>query len=378
MKILLASHAAWRGTGYGAPVIPLIKEWRKQGHDAAVFAVEERGPGVMEYRGIQHYLPANLPYGEDVIQACADDFKADVIVSFFDAWVLRGSYAHPKRRWIAWTPVDQTPTVPGLVEKLGKAERVLSFSEWGANVLNAEAPELKASAMPIGIDLEMYTPLPENQRAAVIELPEGAFVVGLVGTNLPHDRKALAEQIAAFCAFAAIRPNAYLLLWTTPTGGLDLQHYLQQFGAEGKRVLVQAQWNVLYDSPNARKQDLRELYGRADVLLHASAAEGFGLSILEAMACGTPVIGAFNTSMPELIPQRCGWLATIMTGQLSPRGGWWNRPTVDGLLGTLERACSDIKSIGLKRPYAESCVGWAKAFAWDLIGERWEEVFKDL
>ena len=31
MRILLISQAAWRGTGYGAPVGPLVREWRAGG-----------------------------------------------------------------------------------------------------------------------------------------------------------------------------------------------------------------------------------------------------------------------------------------------------------------------------------------------------------
>jgi alpha-1,3-rhamnosyl/mannosyltransferase len=46
--------------------------------------------------------------------------------------------------------------------------------------------------------------------------------------------------------------------------------------------------------------DLVELYRGADCLFFPSLYEGFGFPVLEAMACGTPVLCANNTSLPEL------------------------------------------------------------------------------
>jgi glycosyltransferase involved in cell wall biosynthesis len=41
-------------------------------------------------------------------------------------------------------------------------------------------------------------------------------------------------------------------------------------------------------------------YGGAEVFLFSSLAEGFGLPVLEAMACGTPVICSDTTALPEI------------------------------------------------------------------------------
>lgn len=48
------------------------------------------------------------------------------------------------------------------------------------------------------------------------------------------------------------------------------------------------------------KADLIEIYNAADCLMAPSLYEGFGLTILESMACGTPVITANVTAMPEV------------------------------------------------------------------------------
>ena len=48
-------------------------------------------------------------------------------------------------------------------------------------------------------------------------------------------------------------------------------------------------------------QDLVELYGASDVMVSPSSFEGFGLTFVEAMACGCPVVGVAATSVPEVV-----------------------------------------------------------------------------
>lgn len=43
------------------------------------------------------------------------------------------------------------------------------------------------------------------------------------------------------------------------------------------------------------------LYAAADCLLHPSYCEGFGLPLLEAMACGCPVVASDHSAMPEVM-----------------------------------------------------------------------------
>jgi glycosyltransferase involved in cell wall biosynthesis len=49
------------------------------------------------------------------------------------------------------------------------------------------------------------------------------------------------------------------------------------------------------------KSTLVEIYNAADILLAPSLHEGFGITLLEAMACGTPVITSKVSAMPEVV-----------------------------------------------------------------------------
>jgi len=46
---------------------------------------------------------------------------------------------------------------------------------------------------------------------------------------------------------------------------------------------------------------LAKYYNAADIFVFPSLYEGFGLPIIEAMACGCPVVASFTTSIPEVL-----------------------------------------------------------------------------
>ena len=82
---------------------------------------------------------------------------------------------------------------------------------------------------------------------------------------------------------------------------------------------------------------LVELYQRASTFLDTSLYEGFGYQVLEAMACGTPVVASSTTSIPELVGD---------AGVLCPPGD------ADAFAAGILRAlaeCAELRRRGLER-----------------------------
>ena len=71
----------------------------------------------------------------------------------------------------------------------------------------------------------------------------------------------------------------------------DIQQRVQHHGLEARVHLT----GFVQD------MDLPALYSLASVFAFPSWYEGFGLPVLEAMACGTPVVAADNSSLPEVV-----------------------------------------------------------------------------
>jgi glycosyltransferase involved in cell wall biosynthesis len=82
-----------------------------------------------------------------------------------------------------------------------------------------------------------------------------------------------------------------VIVWTHSLLAEELAARVEALGLKGRVRFLQRVSN----------EDLVLLYNVASLFVFPSRYEGFGLPILEAMACGTPVVAANNTSIPEIV-----------------------------------------------------------------------------
>jgi glycosyltransferase involved in cell wall biosynthesis len=102
------------------------------------------------------------------------------------------------------------------------------------------------------------------------------------------------------------------------------------------------------------------IYTRADVLLSATAGEGFGLPVLEAQGCGTPVIVSDFSAQPELVGD--GWVVAVQPQWNPTQLAWFATPLVHSIVNALEEA--------YERPrgqVSEAAVEFAKDYAADKV-----------
>jgi glycosyltransferase involved in cell wall biosynthesis len=104
--------------------------------------------------------------------------------------------------------------------------------------------------------------------------------------------------------------------------------------------------------------DLPALYSAATAFCFPSLAEGFGLPILEAMACGTPVVCSNLSSLPEVAGR-----AAVLVDPNSP----------DAVAGGLRRILSDA---GFAMELTKRGMARAAEFSWELTAERMLAVYR--
>ena len=108
------------------------------------------------------------------------------------------------------------------------------------------------------------------------------------------------------------------------------------------------------------KNRLRELYNLADVFVFPSLHEGFGMPVLEAMACNTPVIASRSESLPEVIGG-----AGILHEAMDVQGF---AKSIVSVLGDSSLSDNLIK-LGRER---------LSHFSWDVSAERELEVYEKI
>lgn len=302
MRLTWLSNAPWSATGYGNQTRHFTKRFIKAGHPTAVIANYGHQGTPINYDGVQCYGQAFHPFCADVAAADSVDFRADVMFSFMDIWVMQGIDLGV--RWVQWVPVDHDP-VPPLVAHVAKsAYRRIAISKFGQNRL--EAVGLESGYVPNGVETDVFTPvvMPDEHRA-IFQIPKDRFVVGMVAMNKGDPpRKAFWQNIKAFDEFHKKHPDTFLYLHTQDghpqrAEQIDIVSFIEQATSLkiGKDVIFPPQHNMVLGFAD---KIMAELYSAMDVHLLVSMGEGFGIPILEAQSCGTPVIVGDWTSMSEL------------------------------------------------------------------------------
>lgn len=109
--------------------------------------------------------------------------------------------------------------------------------------------------------------------------------------------------------------------------------------------------------PYLNDADLRAAYSGAAALLYLSRYEGFGLPILEALACGCPVIACRNSSLPEAAGP-----AALYVGEDDP----------DAVRSAMNRVRSDARG-----DLVAQGLEWARSFSWATTASGLERAIRD-
>jgi len=227
-----------------------------------------------------------------------------LVVTVHDIAVFRHPEAFPR-----WTRSYSRVAVPRV---LRAARRVLAVSEFTASELEAVlgVPREKIAVTPNAVD-EVFSP--DGTRA------EGDYVLA-VGTLEP--RKNLARTIAA-------------------AARLDLE--LRVVGARGWGG-VGAQGGNVRRLGEISDEELARQYRGALCVAYPSLYEGFGIPVLEAMACGAPVVTSVGGATEEV----AGGAAVLV----DPHDV---AAIADGIQEAIGRR-DELRALGLAR---------ARAYSWD-------------
>lgn len=230
-----------------------------------------------------------------ILPAAPDD--VDLHLPFWvDDMVVLGS---PLK--IAWTVFEGTRIPEPHQRRLRRMDMIWAPSEWGCDTLAAAgfAPEM-LRVVPEGVDAEVFRPAEPGSR------DDAVFRFLCVGKW--ERRKGTAELVRAFCEeFDADEPVELVMhcgaAWERPLDyRLEIAQEIARAGGGSPRIVP---------SDRLDRDGLVRLMQRCHAFVLPTRAEGWGLPVLEAMACGLPAIVTDYSGLREFANERNAYLIPV-------------------------------------------------------------------
>lgn len=187
---------------------------------------------------------------------------------------------------------------------LNKARAIYSLSAKRATIVSTVSQHSKRDmvkfynlnpdrihVIPDGVDTKIFRPI--DDAVCLAEWRRkifGADAPFIVYVGKPTERRNLSSLIKAFAELKKEKiPHKLLLVGTALPGTSPFRRVINEMNLEDEVFTIDY---VTHD-------EMFLVYNAASLLVYPSSYEGFGMPVLEAMACGTPVIALDNTAFPE-------------------------------------------------------------------------------
>jgi len=327
-------HASWLavGTKLGTdPDVFLIPGHGRDGLSARLAKALDRMLGIEDFRfpGTRQLLNAterrpdvvhchNLHGGYFDLRALAWlSRQLPVVVTLHDAWLLSGHCAHSFDcgRWRTGCGRCPDLTIEPAIRRdatgynwrrkrrVFRASRlcVATPCRWMMEKVKQSmlAPAiLEAQVIPNGVDLSTFHPAHKEQARSALGIPVEALVVLFAATAVRQNTWKDYPTVRAGVALTAGQLHEREVVFIA----LGQEGPAERIGSAGVRF-------VPYQTdPEA----VARYYQAADVYVHAARADTFPNTVLEALACGTPVVGTAVGGIPEQIEDgRNGYLVPM-------------------------------------------------------------------
>lgn len=234
-----------------------------------------REDGVDLFWSPRHLLPLRAPGG------------VALVATIQDFWHLY----HPEHQPLVNRTLNRI-----LIERiLKRADRIVTTSSAVADDAFNQygVTRERLTVVPLGVDTSRFTPAPDSVRTETLSRLglEAPFVLAM---DVYNPRKNFARVLEAFAALPASAQGGLSVV------GLGKPRASAQHAAPAEvaaRLGIAQRVRILDD---VAAEDLVALYSSALAFVYPSVYEGFGMPVLEAMACGCPVIAADRSSLPEV------------------------------------------------------------------------------
>lgn len=334
----------------------LANEFLKQGHELYLNTTN----GI---KGVPKHL---LKYFRD-----CNDPDIDIVYTLPQNWPHRfsGALSGTKKAKLRLGIFNyESSVLPyGWAEYHKYVDYILPSSEYVRDIfLRAGIPDEKIIVLPLGVDFDaLNAPIDEGFEFKTNK----KFKISNI--SIPHARKNIPALIDAYYEEFTADDDISLIVKTTVTGKRDhfeidvraaVDELEQKFKSKKlpELILLEHRFN-----------NIATIYNKTDALINVAASEGFGLPLLEAMACGKLVAGPRYGGVLDFLNKDNSLLIDTIEVQAPAEYQYWQpdpnavvgRPTKQSIMATLRNLYENHEE--LHKRFDEKMKETVKIYTWD-------------
>lgn len=386
-KILWLSDSPFTVTGYSTISRNILNKLSEAGHEIIYIGHNYVGqtipPGLKLEDGTEFKFTVHggspKPYAQDLLMPLIKKYKPDVFGILLDTfmtypWLLNMDFAPAKS--LFYFPTDGGGGMPlGCENILKKVNYPIAMAKFGQRQCK-NVHNIDTKYIPHACDTNVYFKLSDEEKQK-IKMQWGLqnkFIVGSVFRN--QGRKMPDRFIKTFAEFCKDKPDAMLFLHTDPkdmAAPFDIANLIGRYKLQNRVIFSGMSF---FDGFDYKK--MNEVYNLMDVFFLPTSGEGFGVPIIEAMACEIPVVATDYTTTQELLMEdgQCGIpakLALELTGSWNVERGIMSDDAASKALTKLynnKKLREELGKVGKEKV--------DKFYNWDTVGKQWCDLVEDI
>ena len=262
-------------------------------------------------------------YFSNILSEHLKKTKSDILFILLDTFMLHGDPNNPNNGWflkidtspaktIFWYPSDGGNGMPNGCEIiLKKVNCPVAMAKFGQKQVK-DYYGFDTMYIPHGTEPDKFFKMNNIDRANLRNRwgLNDKFVVGVVARNQP--RKFLDRTIKIMAKLKDKIPNAVLFLHLDPNDpaqSFNMIQMIQKYNLENRVIFSGMKAHEGFDW-----NKMNEIYNLFDVFLLTTSGEGFGIPIIESMACEVPILATDYTTTSELVKENQAGLGIKLTG----------------------------------------------------------------
>ena len=245
-------------------------------------------------------------------------------------------------KWVLMQPWEFGAIPREWSAQLGNVDQVWANSTYIERMyLEAGVPAEKVKLLPLAVDGTRFRPGVAPMKLDTAKKYKFLFVGGTI------HRKGPDVLLKAFLETFRRADDVCLVI---KDFGANSVYTGQTLEAEIRAAQADPEApEILYLDHELKAQEIPSLYAACDCLVHPYRGEGFGLPVLEAMACGLPVIVTGGGATDDFatdefayrLPAQRQFIGDTVGGFKLAGRGWWLEPSLFHLKLALKRVCTN-------------------------------------